>query len=251
MVVCVQVLLALWGMTVYHQEHTPSASWQELQMARGKLKGGKFTLVGMGWKHLVYIYIPHDKYLLYCTNFIIIMDEPCVFEQAMNHISLTKSRPTCYAKSSMVLDAFQLIPSLISCAGWPGGEDCYLMYKCSQVADLIHAVGRSSLNVAAFHAAVLQNLYCYYHVLLSVHIYVHTQAPKVPVPWHYCILWYITVKTCILFYRQRCIILCCAPHQWWCSGERVWCLYSVPWQQKCALLPLQVGWWQLLSMWEK
>ena len=36
---------------VYHQEHTPFVSWQELQMARGKLKGGKFTLVGMGWKH--------------------------------------------------------------------------------------------------------------------------------------------------------------------------------------------------------
>ena len=38
-------------MTVYHWERTPSVSWQELQMARGKLKGGKFTLVGMGWKH--------------------------------------------------------------------------------------------------------------------------------------------------------------------------------------------------------
>ena len=51
MVACVQVLLALCGMMVYHQEHTPSVSWQELQMARGKLKGGKFTLVGMGWKY--------------------------------------------------------------------------------------------------------------------------------------------------------------------------------------------------------
>ena len=121
------------------------------------------------------------------------MDEPCIFEQAMNHISLKKSRPTCYAKSSTVLNAFQPIPSLISCAGWPGGEDCYLMYKCSQVADLIHGVGGSFLNVAAFHAAVLQNLYCCYHVLLSVHIYVHTQAPKVPVPWHYCILWVICI----------------------------------------------------------
>ena len=33
---------------MYPQEHTPSVSWQELQMASGKLKGGKFTLVGMG-----------------------------------------------------------------------------------------------------------------------------------------------------------------------------------------------------------
>ena len=40
------------------------------------------------------------------------------------------------------------------------------MYKCSQVAGLTHAVGGSFLNVTVFHAAVLQNLYCYYHVLL-------------------------------------------------------------------------------------
>ena len=43
-------------------------------------------------------------------------------------------------------DAFQPIPAVLR---WLGGEDCYLMHKCSQAADFVHATGRNSSNVAA------------------------------------------------------------------------------------------------------
>ena len=79
-------------------------------------------------------FIFRKNWFVYCS---------CImYEQSTNHISLTKIRPRCYAKSSTAQDAFWSIPGLISFAGvigrWPREQNAVRwlpllkgLYACS------------------------------------------------------------------------------------------------------------------------
>ena len=84
----------------------------------------------------------------------------------MNHISMKKSRPRCYAKSSIAQDAFQ--PGLISSAGVTRRSE---LLSYAQNAAKWLALSERSVKSTPFHTTVLHTAVLCPKVVCSEDVY--------------------------------------------------------------------------------
>ena len=80
---------------------------------------------------------------------VVLLEYTETYEQSINHISLKTDRPRCYAKSPTVLGhvLVNTRPHQL-CWGDRKMGTTISCTKCSQVAGLIHTVGRNISNIA-------------------------------------------------------------------------------------------------------